>query len=124
MFPDFRAVSLRDDRKWVVTAHVDGEVAGALSYRIDDHLGELSADTLLHTGPLGRALLLGFLARHADQVDRIKLGLLPGETPELWADDLAGRDARPTCGPSARTPRWPGCSRSTGSTASPPARWR
>ncbi|MDG4822844.1 GNAT family N-acetyltransferase [Asanoa sp. WMMD1127] len=88
VFPDFRAVSLRDDRKWVVTAHVDGEVAGALSYRIDDHLGELSADTLLHTGPRGRALLLQFLARHADQVDRVKLGLLPGETPELWADDI------------------------------------
>ena len=73
---------------WVVTAHVDGELAGALAYRIDDHLGELSADTLLHTGPVGRALLLSFLARHADQVDRIKLALLPGETPELWADDL------------------------------------
>jgi predicted acetyltransferase len=88
VFPDFRAVSLRGDRKWVVTAHVDGELAGALSYRIDDHLGELSADTLLHTGPVGRTLLLRFLASHADQVDRIKLALLPGETPELWADDL------------------------------------
>ncbi|GIF73745.1 GNAT family N-acetyltransferase [Asanoa siamensis] len=87
-FPDFRAVSLRDDRKWVVTAHVDGAVAGALSYRIDDHLGELQADTLLHTGPAGRLLLLSFLARHADQVDRVKLGLLPGDTPELWADDI------------------------------------
>ncbi|GAA1839661.1 GNAT family N-acetyltransferase [Asanoa iriomotensis] len=88
MFPEFRAVSLRDDRKWVVTAHVDGEVAGSLTYRIDDHLGELSGDTLLHTGPAGRALLLSFLARHADQVDRVKIGLLPEDTPELWADDF------------------------------------
>ncbi|HTF09903.1 MAG TPA: GNAT family N-acetyltransferase, partial [Asanoa sp.] len=89
IFPDFRAVSLQNDRKWVITAHVDGQVVGALPYRIDDHLGELSADTLLHTGPHGRALLLSFLARHVDQVDRVKLWLLPGETPELWADDLA-----------------------------------
>ncbi|SNT18211.1 Predicted acetyltransferase [Asanoa hainanensis] len=87
-FPDFRAVSLRDDRKWVVTAHVDGEVVGSLPYRIDDHLGELSGDTLLHTGPHGRALVLSFLARHTDQVDRVKLSVLPGDTPELWADDL------------------------------------
>ncbi|MEV4617991.1 GNAT family N-acetyltransferase [Asanoa sp. NPDC049573] len=87
-FPDFRAVSLRDDRKWSVTAHVDGQVVGALSYKIDDHLGELKGDTLLHTGPHARTLLLSFLARHADQVDRVKLWLLPSDTPELWADDL------------------------------------
>ncbi|MEV4537329.1 GNAT family N-acetyltransferase [Asanoa sp. NPDC049518] len=103
-FPDFRAVSLRDDRKWVVTAHVDGEVVGSLPYRIDDHLGELSGDTLLHTGPLGRTLILSFLARHTDQVDRVKLALLPGDTPELWADDFGVEttaDARP---PSSSAP--------------------
>lgn len=89
VFPEFRAVSVRDDQKWLVTAHVDGVVVGALAYRVEDHLADLTGDTLLHTGPLGRSLLLGFLGRHVDQVARIRLWLMPDDTPELWATDLA-----------------------------------
>jgi predicted N-acetyltransferase YhbS len=88
-FPDYRAVRLRDnDERWLVTARVDGAVVGAVTYRITDHAGELVADHLLATGPLSRALLLGFLARHVDQVTRIVVRVAPDELPELWLTDL------------------------------------
>ncbi|MFJ6196675.1 enhanced intracellular survival protein Eis [Micromonospora sp. NPDC092111] len=90
LFPDFRDVGLRDrDDRWLVTATVDGGVVGALTYRIDDHGGELVGDDLLATDPYARALLLQFLARHVDQVDRISLQVPADELPELWLTDLA-----------------------------------
>ncbi|MEH1056115.1 GNAT family N-acetyltransferase [Micromonospora sp. CPCC 206171] len=90
IFPEFRAVGLRDrDDRWLVTARIDGTTMGALTYRIDDHGGELHGDDLLVTDPYARALLLQFLARHVDQVDRITLQIPADELPELWLTDLA-----------------------------------
>ncbi|MEU5941756.1 GNAT family N-acetyltransferase [Micromonospora sp. NPDC047548] len=89
IFPEFRAVGLRDrDDRWLVTARIDGTTMGALTYRIDDD-GELLGDDLLTTDPYARALLLQFLARHVDQVDRISLQVPADELPELWLTDLA-----------------------------------
>ena len=89
MFPDYRAVSLRDNKqRWVAFARVDGEVVGAVTYRIAMHAGDLVADDLLTTGPLGRALLLQFLARHVDQVSRIVLSVGVDDPAELWATDM------------------------------------
>jgi hypothetical protein len=107
-FPDYRAVRLRDaDEHWLATARVDGAVAGVVTYRIGGHGGDLTADHLLTTGPLGRALLLGFFARHVDQVGRVVVTVPPDEFPELWATDLAtvveARTAFPTeAAPMAR----------------------
>lgn len=90
VFPDSRAVRTRDvDDRWLVTARVRGEVVGAVTYRIVGHAGDLVADDLLTTGPIGRALLLRFFARHVDQVAQIVVTVAPDETPELWATDLA-----------------------------------
>ncbi|SCG62358.1 GNAT family N-acetyltransferase [Micromonospora coxensis] len=90
IFPDFRAVGLRDrDDRWLVTARIDGTTLGVLTYRIDDHGGELHGDDLLVDGPYARALLLQFLARHVDQVERISLQVPADELPELWLTDLA-----------------------------------
>ncbi|WP_406039002.1 GNAT family N-acetyltransferase [Micromonospora sp. NBC_00898] len=90
VFPDFRAVGLRDrDDRWLLTAVVDGATVGAVTYRIDDHGGELIADDLLATDPYARALLLQFFARHVDQVERIRVQLPADELPELWLTDLA-----------------------------------
>jgi predicted acetyltransferase len=92
VFPDYRAVALRDhDERWLVTARVDGETVGAVTYRIEQHGGDLVADDLLTTGPLSRALLLQFFARHVDQVDRVSATVPANEQPELWATDLATR---------------------------------
>ncbi|MFF5172623.1 enhanced intracellular survival protein Eis [Micromonospora sp. NPDC000089] len=100
IFPDFREAGLRDrDDRWLITAHVDGGTVGALTYRIDDHGGELVGDDLLAADPYARGLLLQFLARHVDQVESISFRVPADELPELWLTDLAvhveARVARP-----------------------------
>ncbi|MCI4063684.1 GNAT family N-acetyltransferase [Micromonospora sp. R77] len=108
VFPDFRAIGLRDrDDRWLVTVVRDGGTVGAVTYRIDDHGGELIADDLLAADPYARASLLQFFARHVDQVARIRVRLPADELPELWLTDLAvdveARIARPgTPAPMAR----------------------
>lgn len=90
VFPDFRAVGLRDrDDRWLLTVVRDGATVGAVTYRIDDHGGELIADDLLAGDPYARASLLQFFARHVDQVERIRVHLPADELPELWLTDLA-----------------------------------
>ncbi|MEU9824948.1 GNAT family N-acetyltransferase [Micromonospora chersina] len=90
VFPDFRAVGLRDrDDRWLLTAVRDGETVGAVTYRIDDHGGTLIADDLLAADPYARASLLQFFARHVDQVERISVELAADELPELWLTDLS-----------------------------------
>ncbi|MEU2612244.1 GNAT family N-acetyltransferase [Micromonospora sp. NPDC007271] len=90
VFPDFRAVGLRDrDDRWLLTVVRDGATVGAVTYRIDDHGGELIADDLLAADPYARASLLQFFARHVDQVERIRVHLPADELPELWLTDLA-----------------------------------
>ncbi|TDB77485.1 enhanced intracellular survival protein Eis [Micromonospora sp. KC721] len=89
IFPEFRAVGLRDrDDRWLVSARVDGATAGVLTYRIDEHGGELHGDDLIAANPYARALLLQFLARHVDQVERISVQIAADELPELWLTDL------------------------------------
>ncbi|GAB7047700.1 hypothetical protein JCM9534A_28260 [Catenuloplanes indicus JCM 9534] len=90
-FPDYRRHQPRDDNEqWLATAHRDGRVIGALPYRITDYGGELTGGVLLHDGALGRALILRFLAGHADQVRSITLSAAPADRPELWSTDFAG----------------------------------
>lgn len=89
VYDDVRKAEFREDKKWVAVARVDGEVVGAVSYRIDRFGGDLVADDLLTTGPLGRALLLQFFAHHVDQVGRILVTVGLDDVPELWGTDLA-----------------------------------
>jgi predicted N-acetyltransferase YhbS len=96
--PDYRAARILDPAdRWLATARVAGEVVGALTYRIDGYGGRLHADDLLYTNPLGRALLLRFLAQHAYQVSQISVTVAPDEFPETWS----------TASPSAPRPRPP-----------------
>ncbi|GLW28597.1 GNAT family N-acetyltransferase [Actinoplanes regularis] len=89
VFDETRAGMLRDDPVWTAVARVGDEVVGAVRYRIDEHGGDLLASDLLSTGPLGRALLLQFFARHVDQVARIEVLMEADELPELWGTDLS-----------------------------------
>jgi predicted acetyltransferase len=90
VYDDTRAAEFRETpARWVAIARVDGEVVGAVAYRIEHFGGDLIADDLLVTGALGRALLLQFFARHVDQVDRIIVTVGVDEVPELWGTDLA-----------------------------------
>ena len=99
VFDDVRTAEFRDDKLWVAVARVDGEVVGAVRYRVDRFGGDLSRQDLLTTGPLGRALLLQFFARHVDQVGRVVLTIGTDEVPDLWGTDMAvtteGRVAYP-----------------------------
>jgi predicted N-acetyltransferase YhbS len=106
-FPDYLAVRIRDlDERWLATARVDGEVIGAVTYRITQHAGEMAADHLLSTGPVARALLLQFIARHVDQVVKVTATVAPDELPELWSTDLdtvtEAKAAFPSHAPMAR----------------------
>jgi predicted N-acetyltransferase YhbS len=107
VFDETRSGEFRDDEFWVAFARVEGEVVGAMRYRIEHFGGDLVAPHFLVAGPLGRALLLQFLARHVDQVGRVVLSLDTEEVPDLWGTDMAvtteGRVAFPSnAGPMAR----------------------
>jgi predicted N-acetyltransferase YhbS len=107
VFDETRTAEFREDEFWVALARADGEVVGAMRYRIEEFGGDLVAPHFLVTGPLGRALLLQYLARHVDQVGRVVLSIDTDEVPELWGTDLAvtteGRVAFPSnAGPMAR----------------------
>jgi predicted N-acetyltransferase YhbS len=105
VFPDYRAVTLRDNEpRWVAIARVDGEVVGAVTYRITMHGGELIADDMLTTGPLGRALLLQYFARHVDQVSRVVVSVGVDDPPELWATDMAVTTTAPVSFPDSPAP--------------------
>ncbi len=105
VFPGHRAARLRDaGERWLLLAQAGGGPAGALSYRIASHGGELIADALLATGPVGRALLLQFLARYIDQVTSISMTIGPGELPELWLTDFANRTESRTAIPYPSAP--------------------
>lgn len=90
VYDETRTAEFRESPSlWVAIARVDGEVVGAVTYRIDQYGGDLVAGDLLTTGALGRALLLQFFARHTDQVARIVLKIGTDEVPELWGTDFA-----------------------------------
>ncbi|MEU4243773.1 GNAT family N-acetyltransferase [Actinoplanes sp. NPDC026619] len=100
VFDEVRAAELRDMKSWVAVARSGGEVVGAVRYVIEAHGGDLVAQDLHCTGPLGRALLLQFFARHVDQVARVSVRLSTDDVPELWGVDfevtVEGRVDNPT----------------------------
>jgi predicted N-acetyltransferase YhbS len=104
LLPAYQAAQVRDSVQWLATARVDGEIVGAVTYRITGHGGELLADDLLTTSPLGRALLLRFLAHHVDQISRVQLDVAPDEAPELWHTDLATTTEARVSFPAAPAP--------------------
>ncbi|MFI5491364.1 enhanced intracellular survival protein Eis [Actinoplanes sp. NPDC051859] len=108
VYDETRTAEFRDTPPlWAAIARVAGEVVGVVTYRIEEYGGDLVAEDFLTTGPMGRALLLQFLARHVDQVTRIVLTIAADEIPDLWGTDLAvhteGQIRFPgKCGPMVR----------------------
>lgn len=94
------AQRLRDQNQWWValaetetetgdgTGNVTGDVVGAMTYQLTGHGGRLHARDLVSVSPVGRYLVLRWLARHVDQVDSAHLLVAPGERPESWQADL------------------------------------
>ncbi|AEV87869.1 hypothetical protein ACWT_6858 [Actinoplanes sp. SE50] len=104
VFDETRSQLLREDPVWIALARVDGETVGGLRYRIDAHGGDLLGSNLFSTGPLGRALLLQFLARHVDQVSRVEVLLGADELPELWGTDMTVTTAATVQNPVRNAP--------------------
>lgn len=88
VYDETRTSEFRERPRWVAIARAGGEVVGAVLYRIEGFGGELIAGDLLCTGPLGRALLLQYFARHVDQVARVTVTIGADEVPELWGTDF------------------------------------
>jgi predicted N-acetyltransferase YhbS len=89
VFDEVRNGEFREDKVWVAIARVDREVVGAVRYRVDQFGGDLVGEDLLTTGPLGRALLLQYFARHVDQAARVVVKVGTDEVPDLWGTDMA-----------------------------------
>jgi predicted acetyltransferase len=104
VYDEVRTAEFREDKSWVAVARAAGEVVGAVTYKVDKYGGDLVATDLLTTGPLGRALLLQFFARHVDQIARVVLAVGTDEVPELWGTDLAVVTEAKVAFPSAPSP--------------------
>ncbi len=75
---------------WAALAEFDRKTEGLMLYRL---LGEevtkftFSAFRFYYRSSRARALLLGWIARHIDQAERVELWLSPLEFPETWLAD-------------------------------------
>ncbi len=77
------------NKVWLAVARVDDETAGMMLYRIKRDDGRvMSVTRFFYDDVRGRYLLLEWFARHADQVDRVEVELMPTERPETWLEDL------------------------------------
>jgi predicted acetyltransferase len=76
---------------WVATALFDGNIEGIMLYRT---LGEevtkynFVAPRFYYKTSRARYLLLSWIARHIDQVDKVELWLSQDEYPETWLADI------------------------------------
>lgn len=71
-------------KTWVMTVHEGDDVTAAMAYRMDIDKQELVID-IVHWSTLNAKLqVLDFLARHVDQIKKIRMPLLPDEQPHLW----------------------------------------
>ena len=73
---------------WLVLARFEGEIVGALLYKITGFKEKMLIPNFLYRDSRGKYLLLEWLARHADQVNEVELHLPAGEQPEVWVDDM------------------------------------
>jgi predicted acetyltransferase len=85
--PTFSGYWREGSDSWLAFAHVDGRIAGAMTYAISRFGGELCADEFFATGA-GKYLLLRWLGRHAEQVATISVILPPAARLETWLFDL------------------------------------
>ncbi len=87
-----RAIESRDTNdRWVALVREDGEITGAMTFRITGYTETLWADTFHATTTAARYQLLSWIARHVDQVAKAVIELAPDEYPELWFRDLVAQ---------------------------------
>jgi GNAT superfamily N-acetyltransferase len=94
----------KENKHWIALARHEGEVVGALLYRTNGFGNELQGRQLLTRSPIGRTLLLQWLARHHDQYSSFTFELPPDERPDLWYVDIAYDDETKVSGPNHSAP--------------------
>lgn len=83
------AVQIRDQNKhWLAAARINGEVVGVMLYQITGFREELKVQAFYAQNARARYLLLGWLARHIDQVKRVWINMQPDQRFETWLYDL------------------------------------
>lgn len=82
-----RAFRAQRDEWWIATVHVEGDVTGAMFYRITGHHEAMVVWSFLADDLNARYQLLDWIARHVDQVKEARVRLAYGEAPELWVTD-------------------------------------
>jgi predicted acetyltransferase len=80
----------RDRKTWLVMAKHKGKIVGIMQYKLTDKMMDqtLKAYDFLYTEPLGKLLLLNWIARHIDQVSNVELWLPPGTASETLYTDI------------------------------------
>lgn len=89
--PPVAATRLRDQGKvWLVLARDPaGTVVGVTTYAVEAFGGDLRVDAFFARTAAGKYLLLGWLARHVDQVATVAMQVGADVWPETWLPDLA-----------------------------------
>lgn len=78
-----------ENKSWLALAKDSkSKIIGSMTYTITGFAKEIKVSYLLYSTPQAKYLLLQFLAKHIDQVDKIILSLKPSEYPEYWLNDL------------------------------------
>jgi predicted acetyltransferase len=79
-----------DHSSWLAFARRDGETIGAMQYELTGGMMEqtLRAHDFLYTDPLGKFLLLDWIARHQDQAAKVELVIRPDMQGELLFTDI------------------------------------
>jgi len=76
---------------WVALAKVNGQIEGLMLYNLQgEEVGKFNfcAYRFYYTTSRGRYILLDWIARHADQADRVEIRLPAYEHPETWLADI------------------------------------
>jgi predicted acetyltransferase len=86
-----KKLGLGEDR-WLALARSGSRLVGLMVYKLsgEHETGlNLDAERFYYHNPLGRYLLLQWIAHHVDQVGRAEILLPPAELPETWLEDIS-----------------------------------
>lgn len=78
------------ETQWAALARVDGRVEGVMLYSMEGEATHFNfrATRFYYRSSRARYLLLNWIARHADQAERVEMWLAPYECPETWLADM------------------------------------
>ncbi len=92
LHPDSSLAGMKEfGNSWLALARHNGEVVGAMVYRLMGFNKDMKARYFLHKNSVGKYLLLQWIARHADQVSDIYIKVSPADIMETWFFDMRAK---------------------------------